>query len=80
MTCFQFSIIERHVISKSRKMTFKTSVLPIRTSMAQLVKMAVLKSMTKQYVIHMFAQSLTADTTTTADVFCYFKQDVFIIL
>ena len=25
MTCFQFSITERHVISISRKMTFKTS-------------------------------------------------------
>ena len=48
--------------------------------MVQLVKMAVLKSMIKQYVIHMFAQSLTADTTTTVDAFYYFKQDVLIIL
>ena len=44
--------------------------------------MAVLKSMIKQYacIVHMFAQSLTADTTNTVDVFCYFPQDVFIIL
>ena len=79
MTCFQFSITERHVTSISRKMTFKTSFTN-KNIYGTAGENGCAKINAKQYVIHMFAQSLTADKTTTADVFCYFKQDVFIIL